>query len=168
MKVLVADKFSESGIATMADAGHEVVSEPTLTDGALLEALAAEGAQVLIVRSTKVSADMMDATPGLELIVRAGAGYDTIDVEGASTRGIFVANCPGKNAVAVAELAFALILGIDRRIADNVSYSRAGQWNKAGCTSSNQSGPLRSCRKRHFPPLCRVVRHPQILSSSCL
>ena len=36
------------------------------------------------------------------------------------------------------------------------------------CTSSNQSGPLRSCRKRHFPPLCRVVRHPQILSSSCL
>ena len=132
MKILVADRFSDSGIASMSDAGHEVVSDPTLTDEALREALAAAGAQVLIVRSTKVSAEMMDADPDLELIVRAGAGYDSVDVEGASTRGIFVANCPGKNAVAVAELAFALILAIDRRIADNVSDGRSGKWNKAG------------------------------------
>jgi len=74
----------------------------------------------------------MDANPNLELIVRAGAGYDTIDVGSASKRGIFVANCPGKNAVAVAELAFGLILAIDRLIADNVSDARRGQWNKAG------------------------------------
>ncbi|MFV1981450.1 MAG: NAD(P)-dependent oxidoreductase, partial [Rhodothermia bacterium] len=81
--------------------------------------------------STNVSADMMDANPNLELIVRAGAGYDTIDVDGASKRGIYVANCPGKNAIAVAELAFALILAIDRKIADNVSEARRGHWNKA-------------------------------------
>jgi D-3-phosphoglycerate dehydrogenase len=74
---------------------------------------------------------MMDASPNLELIVRAGAGYDTIDVEAASERGLFVANCPGKNAVAVAELTIALLLAMDRRIADNVQDARAGRWNKA-------------------------------------
>ena len=86
--------------------GHEVVSEPSLNDEALRGVIASEKPHVLVVRSTKVSVEMMDANPGLELIVRAGAGYDTIDVDGASRRGIFVANCPGKNAVAVAELAF--------------------------------------------------------------
>ena len=62
--------------------------------------------------------------------MRAGAGYNTIDVKAASARGIYVSNCPGKNAVAVAELAFALILALDRRIADNVNELRAGKWNK--------------------------------------
>ena len=137
MKVLVADKFSESGMASMTAAGHEVVSDPSLNGEALRDALAAERPQVLIVRSTKVGAEMMDANSNLELIVRAGAGYDTIDVDGASKRGVFVANCPGKNAVAVAELAFALILGIDRRIADNVADARQGRWNKAGFSKAS-------------------------------
>lgn len=131
MKVLVADKFSEEGIASMRAVGHVVVVDPALNGDDLKAALESEQPNVLIVRSTKVSSDMMDANPSLELIVRAGAGYDTIDVRGASDRGIFVANCPGKNAVAVAELAFALILAIDRRIADNVVEARAGHWNKA-------------------------------------
>ncbi len=64
-------------------------------------------------------------------MVRAGAGYNTIDVAAASHRGIYVSNCPGKNSIAVAELAFALILALDRRIADNVISLRAGEWNKA-------------------------------------
>jgi D-3-phosphoglycerate dehydrogenase len=84
---------------------------------------------VLVVRSTKVTEPMMDAGP-LKLIVRAGAGYNTIDVSAASRRGIYVSNCPGKNSVAVAELAFALMLALDRRIADNVIALRQGQWNK--------------------------------------
>jgi len=87
--------------------------------------------QVLVVRSTKVTADMMQACSALELIVRAGAGYDTIDVEAASDRGIFVTNCPGKNASAVAELTLGLILSLDRSIPDNVMDARAGKWNKA-------------------------------------
>jgi D-3-phosphoglycerate dehydrogenase len=66
----------------------------------------------------------------LKLVVRAGAGYNTIDVAAASRRGIYVSNCPGKNAIAVAELAFALILALDRRIADNVISLRRGEWNK--------------------------------------
>ena len=83
---------------------------------------------VLIVRSTKVTAAAM--APSLKLIVRAGAGVNTIDVKAATARGIVVANCPGKNAIAVAELAFGLMLALDRRIPDNVADLRAGKWNK--------------------------------------
>ena len=66
----------------------------------------------------------------LSLVVRAGAGYNTIDVATASRCGIYVSNCPGKNAIAVAELAFALMLALDRRVPDNVADLRAGTWNK--------------------------------------
>jgi D-3-phosphoglycerate dehydrogenase len=66
----------------------------------------------------------------LSLIVRAGAGYNTIDVAAASRRGIYVSNCPAKNAIAVAELTFALILSLDRRVPDGVAELRAGHWNK--------------------------------------
>src|SRR6185369_7888509 len=81
------------------------------------------------VRSTKVTAPMLESGR-LSLIVRAGAGYNTIDVKVASARGIYVSNCPGKNSIAVAELAFALIAALDRRIADNVIQLREGKWNK--------------------------------------
>ena len=130
MKILIADKLAEVGLASLEAAGHDVLQQ-SLSDDELLEAMRTEKPQVLVVRSTKVSSAMMDANPNLELIVRAGAGYDTIDVEAASERGLFVANCPGKNAVAVAELTIALLLAMDRRIADNVQDARAGHWNKA-------------------------------------
>jgi D-3-phosphoglycerate dehydrogenase len=83
-----------------------------------------------VVRSTKVTEAALSAG-ALKLVVRAGAGYNTIDVAAASRRGIYVSNCPGKNSIAVAELAFALILALDRRIADNVISLREGHWNKA-------------------------------------
>ncbi len=130
MTILIADLFSEAGREAFKEAGHVVVFDPSLKGGALTSALAEHEPDVLIVRSTKVTAQDLDASPDLELIVRAGAGYDTIDVEGASRRGIFVANCPGKNAAAVAELAFGLILSLDRRIPDNVSEARDGNWKK--------------------------------------
>jgi D-3-phosphoglycerate dehydrogenase len=129
MKVLVADPFEQSGIDGLRAAGCEVVHDPGLKDEALAAALGETKAQVLVVRSTKVTAAMMDAGH-LALIVRAGAGYNTIDVAHASARGIYVSNCPGKNAIAVAELAFGLILALDRRIPDNVAALRAGSWNK--------------------------------------
>jgi D-3-phosphoglycerate dehydrogenase len=129
MKVLIADKFERSGIEGLKAAGCDVVYEPDLKDDALVQAIGATGASVLIVRSTKVTSAMLDAGR-LSLVVRAGAGYNTIDVAGASKRGIYVSNCPGKNAIAVAELAFALILALDRRVPDNVAELRAGKWNK--------------------------------------
>src|SRR5215471_111883 len=129
MKVLIADKFEESGIEGLKAAGCEVVYEPDLKEDALTNAVVSTGADVLVVRSTKVTAAMLDAGR-LALVVRAGAGYNTIDVAAASTRGIYVSNCPGKNAIAVAELAFGLIRSLDRRIPDNVAELRAGHWNK--------------------------------------
>jgi D-3-phosphoglycerate dehydrogenase len=129
MKVLVADKFEKSGIEGLKAAGCEVVYEPDLKEDSLTQAIASTGADVLVVRGTKVTAPMLDAGR-LSLIVRAGAGYNTIDVAGASKRGIYVSNCPGKNAIAVAELAFGLMLSLDRRIPDNVAEMRAGTWNK--------------------------------------
>lgn len=130
MIILVADNVAAPGLQTLKDAGHTVVSQPTLEGDALVGTLQEEAPQVLVVRSTRVTPEALDASPNLGLIVRAGAGYDTIDVKGASNRGIFVANCPGKNSVAVAELTIGLILSLDRRIPDNVIDARNGQWNK--------------------------------------
>src|SRR6187549_3868306 len=129
MKVLVADKFEKSGVEGLRAAGCDVIYEPDLKEDSLTQAIGASGAEVLVVRGTKVTAPMLDAGR-LSLIVRAGAGYNTIDVAGASKRGIYVSNCPGKNAIAVAELAFGLLLSLDRRIPDNVAELRAGAWNK--------------------------------------
>ena len=129
MKVLVADKFEASGLDGLRAAGCQVVYDPDLSDDALTAAIGGTTADVLVVRGTKVTAPMLDAGR-VSLVVRAGAGYNTIDVAAASKRGIYVSNCPGKNAIAVAELAFALILALDRRVPDNVSELRAGRWNK--------------------------------------
>jgi D-3-phosphoglycerate dehydrogenase len=130
MKVLIADKFEEHGIARLQEAGCEIVYQPKLEGGALRDAVARTACVVLIVRSKRVTEPILAAGPHLGLVVRAGAGVNTIDVAAASRRSIFVANCPGKNAVAVAELTFALILGLDRRLVESVNDLRAGKWNK--------------------------------------
>jgi D-3-phosphoglycerate dehydrogenase len=129
MRVLVADKFEKSGIDGLKAAGCEVIYQPDLKDDALTAAIRETAAEVLVVRSTAVTAPMLESG-ALSLVVRAGAGYNTIDVAAASRHGIYVSNCPGKNAIAVAELAFALMLSLDRRVPDNVVELRAGTWNK--------------------------------------
>src|SRR5438105_13184964 len=129
MKVLIADTFEPSGIDGLKAAGCDVAYQPDLKDKALTAALRETGADVLVVRSTAVTAPMLESG-ALSLVVRAGAGYNTIDVATASRRGIHVSNCPGKNAIAVAELACGLMLALDRRIPDNVVELRAGRWNK--------------------------------------
>lgn len=129
MRVLIADKFEQSGRDGLKSIGCEILFEPDLKDEALVEAIRRENPDVLVVRGTKVTEPMLAASQ-IKLVVRAGAGYNTIDVAAASRRGIYVSNCPGKNSIAVAELAFALILALDRRIADNVITLRRGEWNK--------------------------------------
>lgn len=136
MTILVADNVARAGLAALEEAGHHVVLDAALNGESLTQALADEQPEVLIVRSTKVTPEALDASRSLSLIVRAGAGYDTIDVDGASRRGVYVANCPGKNSVAVAELTMGLIVAIDRRIADNVQDARAGRWNKKAYASA--------------------------------
>jgi D-3-phosphoglycerate dehydrogenase len=129
MIVLVADKFPADGIAQLREAAGEVVYEPDVKGDALTAAVRSSGAEVLIVRSTEVPAETLRAGK-LGLVVRAGAGYNTIDVATASELGVYVSNCPGKNSIAVAELAFGLLLALDRRLVDNAIDLRAGVWNK--------------------------------------
>jgi len=129
VKILVADKFEKSGLDGLKSTGAEVAYDPDA--GAALAAAAAKAApDVLIVRSSKVSAAAMDAAPMLKGVVRAGAGVDNIDVGAATSRGIRVCNCPGMNAVAVAELTIALLLACDRRLCEQTAEARAGTWNK--------------------------------------
>jgi D-3-phosphoglycerate dehydrogenase len=128
MKVLVADKFEDSGLEGLRSSDFDVIYEPDIRDGSLLDSLKAHRPEGLVVRSTKVDAEHL--VDSLRLIVRAGAGYNNIDVKAAAELGIAVSNCPGKNANAVAELAWGLILSADRRIPDNVAEFRSGKWNK--------------------------------------
>ncbi len=128
MKVLIADKFSENHINRLNALGCEVTYKPGVKAEELPQLIAPY--KILVVRSKQVTADTLKASEELALVLRAGAGVNTIDVKAASARGIFVSNCPGKNSIAVAELVFALLLGIDRRIPENVASLRAHQWNK--------------------------------------
>lgn len=128
--VLIADSFEASGIEALRAHGYRVESRPALGPDTLPDAVAEVDPHVLIVRSTKVPAAAIERANHLGLIVRAGAGYDNIDVEAASGAGVFVANCPGKNAIAVAELAWGLILACDRRIPDQTADLRSGRWAK--------------------------------------
>lgn len=137
MRILLADKLSDDARTQLETAGHEVVSEPTLAGDTLTEALRSRDPHVLVVRSTKVQADHLAAASSLQLVVRAGAGVNTIDLDTASARGVFVSNCPGMNAAAVAELAFGHILNADRRIADQVADLRAGRWGKKTYSASH-------------------------------
>jgi D-3-phosphoglycerate dehydrogenase len=129
MRVLVADSFPDEGLQALRAAGLDVVYEPAAKGDTLTAAVRDSGAQALVVRGTEVRADALRAGK-LGLVVRAGAGYNTIDVKTASELGIYVSNCPGKNAVAVAELAMGLILALDRHIPDAVADLRGGVWNK--------------------------------------
>ncbi len=130
MRVLIADKFPEDKIDEIKNSGCSVIYNQGLKDETLLQELKNEQPEILVVRSTVVTKEMIEAASSLSLIIRAGSGYNTIDVKTASERSIYVANCPGKNSIAVAELAFGLLLSIDRRIPDNVMQLRNGRWNK--------------------------------------
>ena len=128
MKVLLADSLPDAAVERLEAGGDDVTRLPDLTAETLPDHIA--GHEVLVVRSTKVTADALAAADTLGLIVRAGAGTNTIDCDRAAELGIFVCNVPGKNALAVAELTMGLLIAIDRHIAAGTADLRAGTWNK--------------------------------------
>ncbi len=130
MKVLIADKFEEIGLARLREMGCDVLYKPGTNGPALTTALRETGARVLVVRSTRVTGDMLRVAENLKLVIRAGSGTDTIDVAAATECDIRVCNCPGLNSVAVAELTIGLMIALDRRIAEETSDLRRGVWNK--------------------------------------
>lgn len=128
MRLLIADKLHPRAVEELRALPVDVDYEPDLTKETLEARIAEVG--VLIVRSTEVTAAALEKARHLHLIVRAGAQVATIDVRTASKKGIYVASCPGKNASAVAELVFGMIVAIDRRIPDAVASLRAGKWER--------------------------------------
>lgn len=129
MRILVADKFPERQLERLRKRGHQVRYEPGLDAKSLPGSVA--DAETLVVRSTEVTGETIDFAQDLGLIVRAGAGTNTIDSVTASAQGVYVSNIPGMNAVAVAELTMGLILAVDRRIPDNVVALREEKWRKS-------------------------------------
>ncbi len=128
MKVLIADKLSDKTISELIALGMEVTVNPELNADNLHESVG--NSNILVVRSTKVSARTIESAPNLSLIIRAGAGVNSIDIAAANKRGIYVSNCPGKNTEAVAELAIGLIIAADRQIPDAALDMRNGLWKK--------------------------------------
>jgi D-3-phosphoglycerate dehydrogenase / 2-oxoglutarate reductase len=129
MKVLIADKFPDQYTEKIKSMVQELIYEPKLKENDLPDNI--KDVDILVVRSTIANSKCIKKSNKLSLIIRAGAGVNNIDIKAANERGIFVTNCPGKNSIAVAELAMGLICAIDRKIPDNVIDFRNGKWNKA-------------------------------------
>ncbi|MCE1189102.1 MAG: phosphoglycerate dehydrogenase [Ignavibacteria bacterium] len=128
VKVLIADKFPQQHIDQLKAMDLDVAYEPKLGENDL--PAAAADADILVVRSTIVNAETIQNSKNLNLIIRAGAGVNNINISAANQKGVYVANCPGMNSIAVAELAIGLMLALDRRIPDNVADFKSGVWNK--------------------------------------
>lgn len=130
MKIFIADKFEQSGIDKLQRLGCEVLYKPGTNGNALADALRSGDFGILIVRSTRVPREILEAAGNLHMVIRAGAGTDTIDVKSATDLGIRVCNCPGMNSVAVAELTLGFMIALDRRIVDETDDLRHRVWNK--------------------------------------
>lgn len=128
MKILIADKLASAAVDSLESFGATVRFEPDLSAADLPQAI--QDSEVLVVRSTKVTMETITAAKSLALVIRAGAGVNTIDLKTASSHGVYVCNCPGKNTAAVAELALGLMIAADRRIADATASLRSGAWKK--------------------------------------
>ena len=128
MKILIPTKLDKAAAATLAAAGYDVIQN----DNCPIEELVAANpdAAGIIVRSEKVTKEIIDALPGLKCVIRAGAGFDNIDFVYARTKEIDVMNTPGANSNAVAEEVIAMILATYRFVVDADNTTRAGEWNK--------------------------------------
>ena len=130
MKVLIADGLEKEGIELFAGTGGVTADVHASLSADELKGKIA-GYDGLIVRSaSRVTASVMESAPRLKVIGRAGIGYDNIDVDAASRRGIVVMNTPGANAITTAEHAISLLLAISRHIPQAAASLKAGKWEK--------------------------------------
>jgi len=131
MRVLIADKLEQRAKVGLTDLGCELVDRPDLDPDTIADAIAETRPGAIVVRSTKLRRPAIErGTPELKLIIRAGSGYDNIDHADAAELGVAVCNCPGMNAVAVAELTMGHLIALDRRLVDQTNDLRAGRWRK--------------------------------------
>jgi D-3-phosphoglycerate dehydrogenase len=141
VRVLACDGIDPGAVKRIRDAGHEVVEAKGLAAPDLITAL--RGVQGLLVRSaTKVTAEVLAAAPDLKVVVRAGTGLDNVDRAAAEARGVAVRNTPNANSVSVAEITFALLLGLERHVASAAADLRAGRWEKSKYQGHEINGRL--------------------------
>ena len=130
MKVLLATqkpfaaKAVEGIVKILTEAGHEVVKLEKYAEQSDFVAAVAD-VDAIIIRSDKVTAEVIGAAPKLKIVVRAGAGYDNVDLAAATAAKVVVMNTPGQNSNAVAELALGLMIFIPRPPA---ASCRASAW----------------------------------------
>ena len=135
-KILIADLVSPFHLDALKKLQFEVNYLPKLTPEQFASILTSFNPHILIVRSRKVQKQHLENTPNLKAVLRAGAGVDNIDLKTATSRHITVCNTPGRNSVAVAELVFALLLGLDRNVYLNNQATQNGIWNKLELSKS--------------------------------
>jgi D-3-phosphoglycerate dehydrogenase len=128
-RVLVTDSLQEIGVEVLRAEGLEVEVVPTLPAAELAFRLA-ECSGLIVRSASKVTAEMIAAAPGLEVIGRAGVGLDNVDVEAATRRGIVCMNTPGGNTIAAAEHTFALLLASARRLPQAHAHLKGGKWER--------------------------------------
>ena len=127
-KVLIPTKLDKVAAGLLAAKNYNVVQD---ADTPLADLIAANSdAEVLIVRSEKITAAEIDALPNLKLVVRAGAGFNTIDTKYARSKNIDVMNTPGANSNGVAEEVVAMMLAASRHVVAGDISTRAGLWEK--------------------------------------
>ncbi|MDX1645749.1 MAG: NAD(P)-dependent oxidoreductase [Longimicrobiales bacterium] len=128
MRILVASQISPVALEELAK-HHEIVEAVNQPEDVLEERIA--GCHALLFRSgVQITADVMAASPDLQLVVRAGSGIDNIDLDYVAERGIALARVPGPGARAVAEMTFALMLGLARQMLPADRALREGRWTK--------------------------------------
>ena len=130
MKTLIVDKIPEFALCRLRGMKCDVTNVAAVASNDLAGLVAETDCEILVVRSTKVPREVLEAGTNLKLVIRAGSGVDTIDVATADRLGIRVCNCPGMNSTAVAELTIGLMIALDRQIVDETDDLRRGVWNK--------------------------------------
>ncbi len=137
-KVLIPTKLDKFAANMLKDNGFEVIQDAETPLADLVKANSS--VEVVIVRSEKITAEIIDMLPNLKLVVRAGAGFNTIDIKYARKRNVDVMNTPGANSNAVAEEVVAMILGAYRHLVAGDNSTRAGLWEKKKFMGSELTG----------------------------
>src|SRR5207244_9074863 len=129
MNVLICDPVSPKGIALLQQRSEFKVTvlEKRLSEAELLP-LVRDAAAMVVRSETKVTRKVIEAAPLLRVVGRAGVGIDNVDVEAATQRGVVVMNTPGGNTISTAELSFAMLLSLARKLPQASASMAAGKW----------------------------------------
>jgi len=135
--ILIADKISKTHLEAIKKLGYDVHDHPKLTDAEFTVKVNDLNPEIIVVRSRKVKGEHIASAPSLKCVIRAGAGFDNIDIKTATEKNVTVCNVPGKNSVAVSELVFGHLIALDRQIIDNKNSLVNGTWNKQDLANGN-------------------------------